>query len=323
MGECLLSQLVKIGDEIKVNSSCSYHIIMHDPNPHLITVDPLHLAVCDEKKINVSVLRLDKIHPVVSGNKFFKLQPYLQKAIELGKKTIVTYGGAWSNHIAATAAACRLYQLQSIGIIRGEETSTPSATLSAAKKLGMELIFMDRDTFKQQKRNPLPDRDDYYYINEGGFGVPGAMGASAILNYCNKQEYTHFCCAAGTGTMTAGLLAGILPQQRVVSLSVLKNNRQLENDIEELTGIIPGRLYISHAYHFGGYAKYNPALLSFMNSLYTLTDIPTDFVYTGKLFFGITDLINTDYFPAGSNILVIHSGGLQGNRSLNKGTLIF
>jgi 1-aminocyclopropane-1-carboxylate deaminase len=288
-----------------------------------ITTDPLLLPLYREKDITVSVLRLDKIHPIVSGNKFFKLQPYLQEAKELGKKTIITYGGAWSNHIVATAAACRLHQLHAIGIIRGEETAPPSATLQQAAELGMELVFMARDIFRQEKRNPVPDNKDNYYIPEGGYGIAGAAGAAAITDYCDKKEYTHFCCAAGTGTMTAGLLLRAMPEQTIIAISALKNNTALENDIRQLTPGAPASLSIFHTYHFGGYAKHKPELLTFINSFYKLTGIPTDFVYTGKLFFGLHDLIASDYFLPGSRLLVIHSGGLQGNRSLKKGTLIF
>ncbi len=296
---------------------------MQDINLHLITTDPVSLPACAEKRITLSVLRLDKIHPYVSGNKFFKLHHYLQEAKLQRKKTIVTYGGAWSNHILATAAACRLHQFHSIGIIRGERSSSPSATLQKAAELGMELIFLSRDEFNNQKRNPRYDNEGCYYISEGGFGIPGAEGAASITDHCTKQDYTHFCCAAGTGTMTAGLIKSTLSHQQVTSISVLKNNTQLETDIQQLTGHIADKLSVIHAYHFGGYAKYKAELIDFMNSFYRQTGIPTDFVYTGKLFFGLLDLITSNYFPSGSNMLVIHSGGLQGNASLKKGTLIF
>ncbi len=290
---------------------------------HTISTDKLSLPLYTSKDLQVSVSRLDKIHPLVSGNKWFKLRYYLEDAVNQKKKTIVTYGGAWSNHILATAAACNRSGLNAIGIIRGEEPANLSATLSQAKELGMQLIFISRDNYQHKKKPGQLTGDDYYFIPEGGYGLKGAMGAASILEHCNKETYTHFCCAAGTGTMTAGLLLGSSPPDQIVSISVLKNNIELEKCIGQFAPGSKQRLDIHHGYHFGGYAKYNAALITFMNEFYTQTNIPSDFVYTGKLFYAVNDLVQTNYFPAGSSILMIHSGGLQGNNGLKKGTLIF
>lgn len=287
-----------------------------------ISTDNLLLPAYLEKNLEVDVLRIDKIHPVVSGNKWFKLRYYLEEAQQQKKSTIVTFGGAWSNHIVATAAACRLSNFNCIGIIRGEEPVTPSATLVEARQLGMQLVFLGREEYKsKQLPASLRNRDDYYIISEGGYGITGAKGAATILDHALQNNYTHICCAAGTGTMTAGLL---LPptEADIISVSVLKNNFQLDDDIRQLINIKKKPIII-HDYHFGGYAKHTPALLSFMNEFYKQTSIPSDFVYTGKLFFAINDLVSNNFFNQGSKLLVIHSGGLQGNRSLSKGTLIF
>lgn len=287
-----------------------------------ITTEGLSLPAYQEKDVEVDVLRIDKIHPVVSGNKWFKLRYYLEEAKQQQKSSILTFGGAWSNHIVATAAACRLNNLSSIGIIRGEEPFSPSATLLEARQLGMQLVFLSREAYKsKQLPASLMNRDDCYTISEGGYGIAGAKGAATILDHALKNKYSHICCAAGTGTMTAGLL--LHPYQAdVISVSVLKNNFQLEDDIGHLVNI-KKKPVIIHDYHFGGYAKHTPALLSFMNEFYKQATIPSDFVYTGKLFFAINDLVSNNYFKQGSKLLVIHSGGLQGNRSLSKGTLIF
>ena len=287
-----------------------------------ITTDSLLLPVYQEKNVEVDVLRIDKIHSVVSGNKWFKLRYYLEEAKRQQKSTIVTFGGAWSNHIVATAAACRLNNFSSIGIIRGEESETPSSTLLEARQLGMQLVFISREAYKsKQLPASVINRDDYYMISEGGYGISGAKGAATILDHTIKGNYTHICCAAGSGTMTAGLL--IHPSQAdIISISVLKNNFQLEDDIHQLTNNCKTPVIV-HDYHFGGYAKHTPALLSFMNEFYKQTAIPSDFVYTGKLFFAVHDFINNNYFKQSSKLLIIHSGGLQGNRSLSKGTLIF
>jgi 1-aminocyclopropane-1-carboxylate deaminase len=288
-----------------------------------ITLDQLSLPEFSAKNIEVSVLRLDKIHPVISGNKWFKLRYYLEEAKALHKKKIVTFGGAWSNHIIATAAACRLNGFEATGIIRGEEASELSPTLKLAREMGMQLIFISREDYSMKKITEEINRDDYYFINEGGYGMKGAAGAATILDCVVKETWSHICCAAGTGTMMAGIVQASSEQNKIVGISVLKNNFEIEQDVKSL---LPGNKMnfdLIHDYHFGGYAKHKPDLIRFMNEFYWQTSIQSDFVYTGKLFYAIHDLMATDYFPSGSRLLVIHSGGLQGNASLNKGTLIF
>lgn len=288
-----------------------------------ISTDPLLLPAWQEKKIHASVLRLDKLHPEVSGNKFFKLRYYLEEARRLGKQHIITYGGAWSNHIAATAAACRMDGFSCTGIIRGERPAVLSRTLETAAAMGMKLVFLSRTDFAQQKRTGGPGDANDYIIPEGGYGNTGAAGAATIISHTDAASFTHICCAAGTGTMTAGLLMQANASQQVISISVLKNNGSLEQDILALLENKNAQPVIFHDYHFGGYAKHTPALLQFMNEWYVHTGIPSDFVYTGKFFFAINDLVEKDFFPPGSRLLLIHSGGLQGNASLRKGTLIF
>jgi 1-aminocyclopropane-1-carboxylate deaminase len=297
--------------------------MLQDINLSDISIDTLSLPLLTEKKVTAAVLRLDKIHPLVSGNKWFKLRYYLQEAKEQNKKTIVTFGGAWSNHILATAAACKINKLGCIGIIRGEESPTLSPTLIQAKELGMQLIFISREDYAKKKIPVEINRYKNYFINEGGYGASGADGASTILDYCEKESYTHICCAVGTGTMMAGMMKSTSPQQQVIGISVLKNNMELEASIQSLLNQETNNFKVIHDYHFGGYAKHKSALIDFMNTFYQQTTIPTDFVYTGKLFYAITNLINTDFFRPGSRLLLIHSGGLQGNSSLSNRTLIF
>lgn len=299
------------------------YLIMLDINLHNITTDILSLPLYSEKKIGVAILRLDKVHQQVSGNKWFKLRYYLEEAKTQGKNTLVTFGGSWSNHILATAATCKINNLNCIGIIRGEQSADMSDTLIHAKKLGMQLVFISREDYRQQKIPAEYYNTAYYIIPEGGYGLPGAKGAATILDYCKKEIYTHIVCAAGTGTMTAGLIKGASPDNRVISISVLKNNFALEEKIKLLTGKTKTSFEINHEYHFGGYAKKKPVLINFMNDFYHQTGIPADFVYTGKLFFAVDDMIRNNFYKAGSNVLIIHSGGLAGNSSLNKGTLIF
>ncbi len=287
-----------------------------------ITVDNVTIPLFAQKKIELSVLRIDKLHDTVSGNKWFKLRYYISEAVEQQKKQIITFGGAYSNHIVATAAACRISRLVCTGIIRGEEPTSLSPTLLQSKELGMQLVFISREDYAVKKLPDLLNDKDHYIINEGGYGRTGAKGAASITDHFTPADYSHICCAVGTGTMMAGLL-NALPGQEVIGISTMKNNFQLEDAVRQLLNELKRPVRLFHDYHFGGYAKYKPELLSFMNELYKTTGIPSDFVYTGKLFYAINDLVAKDFFPPGSKLLLIHSGGLQGNRSLSKDTLIF
>jgi 1-aminocyclopropane-1-carboxylate deaminase/D-cysteine desulfhydrase-like pyridoxal-dependent ACC family enzyme len=285
-----------------------------------ITVDTISSFA--EKEIEVDILRLDKISSFVSGNKWFKLRYYLDEVKAKGKKGIVTFGGAWSNHILATAAICELNGLKSIGIIRGEEPKHLSFTMVKAKEMGMQLYFISRTAYQNKEVPPLSQSDEYYIVNEGGYGEEGTKGASTILDYCTKS-YSHYCCAVGTGTMMAGIINAISPDQQVIGISTMKNNTALPAMIQTLVKNVGINWQLFEDYHFGGYAKYQLPLLKFMNDFYRETNIPSDFVYTGKLFFAISDLIGKNYFPPHSRLLLIHSGGLQGNISLPNGALIF
>jgi 1-aminocyclopropane-1-carboxylate deaminase len=297
---------------------------MQEINFTNISIDTLSLPLLTEKKVVASVLRLDKMHSLVSGNKWFKLRYYLEEAKKLNKKTIVTFGGAWSNHIIATAAACKIEKINCIGIIRGEEATGLSPTLLQAKELGMQLNFVSRKDYALKKIPEGCIQNEYYHINEGGYGIKGAEGAATILDYCKKEHYTHIACAAGTGTMLAGLVKASTLLQEIIGISVLKNNMELYQNVKALLGGTKEKNFqVIHDYHFGGYAKYKPGLIAFMNLFYQQTNIASDFVYTGKLFFGIIDLTASDFFKPGSRVLLIHSGGLQGNSSLKNGTLIF
>lgn len=281
-----------------------------------------------QQGVEVDVLRLDLLHPDISGNKWFKLKYYLAEAQHRHQDTILTFGGAYSNHIAATAVACRDAGLHAIGIIRGERTPTLSHTLQQAQAAGMDLYFVSRDAYKEKE---IPEavwerypKSDVYIINEGGYGLKGREGAESILEHCPLEQYTHIVAACGTGTTLAGLVAAALPHQQVIGIPVLKNYTAMEREVNDL---LPTALRfhftLIHDYHFGGYAKRTPALIHFMNQWYQQTGIPSDFVYTGKLFYAVDDLTRQGYFSRGSRLLVVHSGGLQGNDSLPKGTLIF
>jgi 1-aminocyclopropane-1-carboxylate deaminase/D-cysteine desulfhydrase-like pyridoxal-dependent ACC family enzyme len=288
-----------------------------------ISVDEILSDELKRKNINLFVLRLDKIHPVISGNKWFKLKYWIEDAKAKNKERLLSFGGAYSNHIVAVAAAGKLHGLKTTGVIRGEQPAILSVTLQQAMKNGMELVFISRENYRDKKL-PVEMSEEIYIINEGGYGPLGVKGAAEILDCCKKEDYTHICCAGGTTTMMAGLITAVLQQQEVIGLPVLKNP-SAEIDLRGLLTDADQKKKFSfiHDYHFGGYAKKTEELIKFMNALYKATGIPSDFVYTGKLFFGVFDLIKKNFFKEGSRLLMIHSGGLQGNLSLPKDLLIF
>jgi len=273
-------------------------------------------------------MRLDQLHPVISGNKWFKLQHHLSLATP--GHPILTFGGAWSNHLVATACAAKQAGLAAIGIIRGERPAALSATLEETISYGMQLEFISRQQYKQ-KEDPAFLQDlsrrfpGAYIIPEGGGGLPGIKGSEDILRLTDTATYTHICCAIGTGTTFLGLLRAAGSAQTVIGVPVLKGPESIEaiDTASLLTKEQSTRGRLLSGYHFGGYARHPQPLLDFMNRFYRDTSIPTDIVYTGKLFYAIEDSISRQYFPTHSRLLIIHSGGLQGNRSLSPGKLPF
>jgi 1-aminocyclopropane-1-carboxylate deaminase len=292
-------------------------------------IQPVIPQLWDKKKISWDVFRLDLIHPIVSGNKFFKLRFYLGNAIASGRKGILTFGGAYSNHILATAFAGKKAGLSTIGIIRGEEPVEWSPTLLEAQQYGMKVIFTERGKYRELSSQPestfRAEFPDHLVVPEGGFGKTGMLGAAEIQGMIPENQYDWIICACGTGTMMAGLLQAAQPGHKVLGIPVLKNHREMEADIRQLLGEEKKNtaIQLDHSFHFGGYSKKTDELIIYMNTFYQRTGIPTDFVYTGKLMFAVQALLDKGFFPSGSRILTIHSGGLQGNRSLKKGILDF
>ena len=287
-------------------------------------VEPLQKAL----GLPIDVLRLDLIHPVVSGNKWFKLKEYIKAAKAENKAVILTFGGAYSNHIVATAAASKMEGFKSIGVIRGEEPEHWSPTLQNAKEFGMQLFFVSRTDYRI-KQIPAEvywqnQPSEIFEIPEGGYGLLGKIGAKDILQFFNTYSYSHIVSAVGTGTTLAGLIEGANPSQKIIGVSVLKNAFSLQREIADLLPAYKQDCFqLISDYHFGGYAKYTQELLSFMNSLYKKTLLPTDFVYTAKAFYAVLDSFKNGFFTEQDKVLFIHTGGLQGNSSLPKGTLIF
>jgi len=290
-----------------------------DPDYSNIRTNYLDRERLPGEDTRVAVLRLDLLHPQLSGNKWFKLKYNLLAAQRENKNTILTFGGAYSNHIAATAYACKMLGLKFIGIIRGEAPHVWGHTLLQAKSDGMELHFLPREQYDKKESQSfitsVKERfGNIFMIPEGGNNALGIKGAAEILSSVPPgfPSFTHICCAVGTGTTLAGLVSAVNDNQVVMGFPVLKNEVRLPSPCRIITG-----------YHFGGYARSSPALFTFMNKFYEDFNIPLDFVYTGKMVYGVMDLISKNYFPAGSNLLVIHSGGLQGNLSLPRDILFF
>jgi len=275
----------------------------------------------------VDLLRLDLLHPIVSGNKFYKLRYYIEIALEKEVSTVASFGGAFSNHIVALAFTAKEAGLKSIGYIRTNEDEAITPSLKEAKAYGMELVYLGRTDFQSKKASILQLSEmntDCYFIDEGGYGAIGAKGAATILTENDTAHYDYIVCAVGTGTMLAGIINAANPHQKIIGIPVLKNEGSIENEINALLLDKNSNSYtLLHQFHQGGYAKTNPTMIDFMNKLWDAEKIPTDIVYTSKLLFGVEQLIKENFFDKDASVLVIHSGGLQGNRSLREGTLKF
>ena len=294
-----------------------------------IDTDYLQDNLFIQKGISLAVLRLDKIHPIISGNKLFKLQYLLQEAKQTQTQKVITFGGAYSNHLLATAYACQQNNLSCIGMVRGERPAQLSHTLQNCLQFGMELNFISRQEYSKKEQPHFIMQLNKRWgaaiiIPEGGYHPLGAKGAAAIMNYI-ADNTTHIACATGTATTLAGLVAVAKTNQHVLAFPALKGCTDTLERLKFLNESLlqPQQLYIEPAYHFGGYAKHTPTLIAFMNQLYQQYLLPTDFVYTAKMMYGVLDMIRNDFFKAGSNIVCVHTGGLQGNLSLQKGLLMF
>lgn len=276
-------------------------------------VEQIQHPLFTKKEVQVFVKRDDMIHPYISGNKWRKLKYILRDAEKLNKKHLVTFGGAFSNHLLASACAAAKFEFKSTGIVRGEPVQ--NEILLFCRLFGMNLQFTDRESYRNKAGlfdKNFKDDPDAYFINEGGSGELAARGCAELLDEL-PREYDHIFCAAGTGTTAAGILSGILRHSltsKMHVIPVLKGAEFLQAEIEKLSGSCS---YEFHSgYHFGGYAKTSPELMTFIQDFCSSTGILIDPVYTGKMFFSIFDLVSKDHFKPGDTILAIHTGGLAG-----------
>ena len=271
--------------------------------------------------ISLAIKREDLLHPFVSGNKFRKLKYNLAKAKSEDEKTLLTFGGAFSNHIAAVAYAGIEQGYKTIGIIRGEELFDKieeNPTLKFAQECGMQLEFVSREEYRLKSENhfigSLKSKfGDFYLIPEGGTNELAIKGCEEILTE-DDRDFNFICCAVGTGGTISGIINSQHLNQKVLGFPALKGDF-LQEEIRNFTKNNSWELI--NDYHFGGYGKVTPELIQFINEFKSKTGIPLDPIYTGKMVFGVVDLVNKNYFPKGSKILIIHTGGLQGIQGMN------
>jgi len=266
--------------------------------------------------ITLWLKRLDLVHPTVTGNKYYKLNHNLRAARRLGHDRLLTFGGAYSNHIAAVAAAGHAFGFATIGIIRGEELIDKIAAnpvLAQAQAHGMQLHFVSRSDYRRKAEAAFIEQlhqqfGAFYLLPEGGSNTLAVQGCSEILTAQDRQDFDVLCCAVGTGGTIAGLIEASSATQTVLGFPALKGEF-LQAEIAQWT--TRHNWQLCHDYHFGGYAKTSPELLAFVADFAARTGIVIEPIYTGKLLYGVLDLVARGYFPAGSRILAIHSGGVQ------------
>ena len=285
----------------------------------------LNDCLLKKKEITLAVKREDLLHEHISGNKFRKLYYNMIAAKEKGYDTLLTFGGAFSNHIAATAAAGNEYGLKTIGVIRGDElgenlaeTLAKNPTLAFAHSQGMQFHFVSRQNYRYKTEPDFIAElfklfGSFYLVPEGGTNELAVKGTEEILTP-EDEEFDYVCSAIGTGGTIAGIINSAFPHQKILGFPALKENF-LHQNIAKYTHSDHWQLI--RDYNFGGFAKINKDLVDFINMVYTLHNLPLDPVYTGKMLYGIIDLIKKDYFPKGSKILAIHTGGLQGKEGMN------
>ena len=265
----------------------------------------------------------------MSGNKWHKLKYNLQRAVNEGKNTLLTFGGAYSNHIYAVAAAGKLFNFRTIGIIRGEKHLPLNPTISFAIENGMKIYYLDRTSYRKKSSseiiNQLQEKfGDFYLLPEGGTNELAVKGCSEIINKIDI-DFDYICCPCGTGGTLAGLISGLNGNKFALGFAVLKGASFLKENVNSLVKNFSNNSFpnwdVNLDYHFGGYAKTDSMLLDFVNRFTSNTKIPIEPIYTGKMLFGIYDLADRGFFKEGSKIIAVHTGGLQGLKGLFNRTI--
>ena len=277
-------------------------------------------------KVNVFMKRIDLVHPVISGNKWYKMKYNIVEMQNLGLNTMLTFGGAYSNHIHAAAHAGKIFGFKTIGLIRGEEHNPLNVTLQAAVDEGMELHYVDRTTFRKRETedflNSIKEQfGQVYILPVGGTNTIALKGCAEIIDQIDI-DFDHICSASGSGGTFAGLVAGLNGRKHAIAFPALKGGEFLEEVISELILEYTGKSFsnwkLNNDYHFGGFAKLSKELIEFTHKFNELNGFELDYIYTNKMMFGITDQINQGFFKSGETIVAIHSGGLQGNEGMKE-----
>ena len=288
------------------------------PSPIQPIFDPLF----EQKGLRVYVKREDLIHPLIMGNKWRKLKYNIQEAKTQGYHRLVTMGGAFSNHILATAAAAKENDLQSIGIIRGEELNAESnPTLKRATALGMKLEFISRDRYGSLRDNALDISKEYpdsYFVPEGGTNMYAIKGCAELVEEI-EMDFNYICTPIGTGGTMAGILAGLQGKGNVLGISSLKGDfvHSMMTTLLEQHKMAYKNYQIFNQYHFGGYGKTTDILIDFIEDFRKNHQILLDPIYTAKMFYGVIDLIKQDFFKFNHKIILLHTGGIQGIEGYN------
>ncbi|HOX81553.1 MAG TPA: pyridoxal-phosphate dependent enzyme [Chryseolinea sp.] len=311
-------------------------MLTYSPTP----IQEIQHPALAEAKLRLLIKREDLNHPFVTGNKWWKLKYNLEEAARLQKKTILTFGGAFSNHIYATAAAAHELQLNCIGIIRGEETLPLNPTLVFASQMNMKLHYVNRETYRTKNSDEFISQlqntfGDFYMIPEGGSNALAVKGIAEFSKLLGN-DFDYLCCPIGTGGTLAGLIEGLPGQKQIIGFSSLKGGDFLTEDIKNLlvdfrtsaleskmadknnSKSVYGNWEVEASYHHGGYGKVTKDLLLFLQEIEEKTSIRFDPIYTGKMLFGIIDRAKKGMFNPGSTILAIHTGGLQGWAGINE-----
>ena len=270
------------------------------------------------QRVELFLKRDDLLHPIISGNKWRKLKYNLDRALTMETDTLVSMGGAYSNHLHALAYTGKALGLRTIGIIRGEQTEILNPTLIDMKNWGMTLRFVTRDDYRKFRSNILPEdfpglESNVYWLPEGGANALALKGVGEIIAEIDTH-YEYLCVACGTGATLAGLINQIPEKISVLGFPAIKNSEYLKTEIESWLTCDNKNWQLINNYHFGGFAKVKPDLMLFIRDFQQQTGIKLEPIYTGKILFGIFDLIGKGFFKPGSRIIALHTGGLQGNR---------
>ena len=289
---------------------------------NLSKLQTLQHPLFEQYKLNVQIKRDDLLDPIISGNKWRKLKYNLQHVKEKGYQGILSFGGAYSNHIHALAYACNKYSLNAVGIIRGEAHYANNFTLSKAKQWGMNLQFVDRMTYRLRDNSEYLQRlsqqyPDHYIIPEGGSNTLALKGVAEICHELDQQtQFDTLITPVGSAGTISGLISGDNNQHKILGIAVLKQTDYLTKEVKVLLNDKEDKLFnhwqILNSYHDGGYAKFSPDNLKKLQDFSAITGVPFEPVYSGKMIIALLDLITTNYFQPHHNIVLLHTGGLQG-----------